>query len=162
MKSIFNLFRATADEPRIRELKNLSLFKQLTTREVRELEELLHERSYLKDEVIFDEGDVGLGLYIVVSGRIRVSFSHASLQQLAPECGPGDCLGELALFEEAQRTARAVAIEPTKVVALFRTEFFSLLERDRRIGVKILLELSRLVVGRSRKLLSGRLHLPTL
>jgi hypothetical protein len=52
-------------------------------------------------------------------------------------------------------------MEPTEVLALFRTEFFSLLERDRRIGVKILLELSRMVVLRSRRLLAGRQHLPT-
>jgi len=58
----------SADAQRIRELKALTLFKQLTARELRELEELLHERSYQKDEVIFDEGDAGLGLFIVVNG----------------------------------------------------------------------------------------------
>ncbi len=73
----------------------------------------------------------------------------------------GDFFGELALFEESQRTARAVALEPTQVLALFRTEFVSLLERDRGIGVKILFELSRTVVRRSRKLLANQPHLPT-
>ena len=83
------------------------------------------------------------------------------MQHLAPEFGPGDFFGELALFEEAERTARVVAIEPTEVLALFRTEFFSLLERNRRIGVKILFELAREVVSRSRKLLADRPHSPT-
>jgi CRP-like cAMP-binding protein len=87
--------------------------------------------------------------------------SHEALQRLAPEFGMGDYFGELALFEESQRTARAVALEPTQVLALFRTEFFSLLERDRGIGVKILFELSRTVVRRSRKLLTNQPHLPT-
>ena len=83
-----------------------------------------------------------------------------SLQRLAPEVGPGDFFGELALFEDSQRTARAVAGEPTQILALFRTEFFSLLERDRGIGLKILFELSRTVVGRARKLLASQPHLP--
>jgi CRP-like cAMP-binding protein len=102
-----------------------------------------------------------LGLFIVVSGRVKIVSSHAALQRLAPEFGPGDFLGELALFEESQRTARAVAMESTQVLALFRTEFVSLLERDRGIGVKILFELTRTVVGRSRKLLASQAHLPT-
>src|SRR5205085_866154 len=65
------LFRAAPDEPRIQALKELSLFKSLSARELRELDELLHERSYEKDEIIFDEGDTGLGLFIVVNGRVK-------------------------------------------------------------------------------------------
>jgi CRP/FNR family transcriptional regulator, cyclic AMP receptor protein len=161
MKSPFNFLRKSADDQRIGNLKALSLFKRLTVRELRELDELLHERSYQKDEVIFDEGDTGLGLFLVLSGRVKIVSSHAALQRLAPEFGPGDYFGELALFEESQRTAQAVALEPTQALALFRTEFFSLLERDRGIGVKILFELSRTVVLRSRKLLTNQSHLPT-
>jgi CRP/FNR family transcriptional regulator, cyclic AMP receptor protein len=161
MKSPFSFLRGSADDRRIESLKGLSLFKRLTVRELRELDELLHERSYQKEEVIFDEGDTGLGLFLVVSGRVKIVSSHAALQRLAPEFGPGDFLGELALFEESQRTARAVAVEPTQVLGLFRTEFISLLERDRGMGVKILFELSRTVVWRSRKLLASQSHLPT-
>ena len=161
MKSPFNFLRRSADDQRIANFKRLSLFRRLTARELRELDELLHARSYQKDEVIFDEGDTGLGLFIVVSGRVKIVSSHEALQRLAPEFGVGDYFGELALFEESQRTARAVALEPTQVLALFRTEFISLLERDRGIWVKILFELSRTVVRRSRKLLTSQPHLPT-
>jgi CRP/FNR family transcriptional regulator, cyclic AMP receptor protein len=161
MKLPFNFLGVAADDRRIENLKRLSLFKRLTARELRELDGLLHERSYQKDEVIFDEGDTGLGLFIVVSGRVKIVSSHAALQRLAPEFGSGDFFGELALFEESQRTARAVAVEPTQVLALFRMEFVSLLERDKGIGVKLLFELSRTVVSRSRKLLASQPHLPT-
>ena len=161
MKLPFNFLRVAADDRRAESLKGLSLFKRLTARELRELDELLHERSYQQDEVIFDEGDTGLGLFVVVSGRVKIVSSHAALQRLAPEFGPGDFFGELALFEESQRTARAVAVEPTQVLALFRTEFVSLLEHDRGIGVKIVFELARTVVWRSRKLLASQPHLPT-
>jgi CRP/FNR family transcriptional regulator, cyclic AMP receptor protein len=161
MKSPFNFLRVTADDQRINGLKGMGLFKRLTARELRELDQLLHERSYQKDEVIFDEGDMGLGLFIVVGGRVKILSSHAALVRLAPEFGPGDFFGELALFEESQRTARAVAVEPTQVLALFRTEFVSLLECDKGIGVKLLFELSRMVVSRSRKLLANQPHLPT-
>jgi CRP-like cAMP-binding protein len=161
MRSLFKFLQGSSDEPQLQYLKGLTLFRKLSTRELRELDELLHERSYQKDEVIFDEGDVGLGLYVVVSGKVKIVSSHAPLQRLAPEFGPGEFFGELALFEEAHRTGRALATEPTELLALFRTEFFSLLERNRGIGVKILFELSRTVVLRSRKLLSNQAHSPT-
>jgi CRP-like cAMP-binding protein len=140
----------------------MRLFKQLSPRELREVDELLHERSYQKDEIIFDEGDVGLGLFIIVSGRAKAVSSHAALQQLAPEFCCGDFFGELSLFDESSRTARVVAVEPARVVALFRTEFFSLLERNKGIGVKILFELSRAVCQRARNLALGPQHPPKL
>jgi CRP/FNR family transcriptional regulator, cyclic AMP receptor protein len=154
------LFSAAPDEPRIQELKELSLFKGLSARELRELDELLHERSYQKDEIIFDEGDTGLGLFIIVNGRVKICSSHSALQQLSPELGPGEFFGELSLFDDAARTARAIAIEPTQIVALFRTEFFSLLERNRSICAKILFELSRTVCQRSRQLATGAQRQP--
>ena len=155
MKWSLPFLNGAGDEPRLRELKAMRLFKQLTPRELREADELLHERSYQKDEIIFDEGDAGLGLFIVVSGRVKASSSHPALQQLAPEFCCGDFFGELSLFDESVRTARVVAVEPSRVVALFRTEFFSLMERNKSIGVKILFELSSAVCQRARNLALG-------
>jgi len=50
------IFRNHPDDERIRALKAMKLFKGLTSRELREVEQLLHERKYLKDEIIFDKG----------------------------------------------------------------------------------------------------------
>ena len=96
-----------------------------------------------------------MGLFIVVTGRAKALSSHAALQHLAPEFCCGDFFGELSLFDETLRTARVVALEPSRVVALFRTEFFSLLERNKSIGVKILFELSRALCQRARNLAFG-------
>jgi CRP/FNR family cyclic AMP-dependent transcriptional regulator len=155
MKWPVTFLNGASDEPRLRELRGMRLFKQLTPRELREADELLHERAYEKDEIIFDEGDAGLGLFIVVSGRVKVFSSHQALQQLAPEFCCGDFFGEMSLFDESLRTARVIAIEPARVVALFRTEFFSLLDRNKSIGVKILFELSKAVCQRARSLAIG-------
>jgi CRP/FNR family transcriptional regulator, cyclic AMP receptor protein len=157
-----DFLRRSTDGQRIQHLRGMSLFKELNARELREVDELLHERNYQKDEIVFDEGDVGLGLFIVVSGRVKVVSSHTPLQQLAPEFCCGDFFGEMSLFDEEPRMARVIATEPALVAALFRTEFFSLLERNRSIGAKILFELSRTVVRRSRLLLLNQQHLPSL
>src|SRR5690349_12119999 len=118
MKWPLDFFPRSADGAHLQELKAMRLFKDLTPRELREADELLHERTYQKDEIIFDEGDVGLGLFIVVSGRVKAFSTHSTLQQLAPEFCCGDFFGELSLFDDSPRTARVVAIEPSRVVAL--------------------------------------------
>ena len=155
MKLPLHFFNHASDLSRIEELRAISLFKGLNPRELREVDELLHERTYQKDEIIFDAGDVGLGLFIVVSGRVRAVSSRPDPEKLSAEFCCGDFFGEISLFDDSLRTSRVVAVEPSRVVALFRTEFFSLLERNHSIGTKILLELSKTVCHRLRRVLMG-------
>ena len=155
-------FGKEADNQKIEMLKSIPIFSQLTGKEVLELDELLHERVYEKDEIVFEEGDIGHGIYIVVSGKLKVNLSHESLKTLILEIGPGDLLGELTLFEEAPRTATVVALERTVMVALFQAEFSSLLSKNKSIGVKVLSEIARILIRRARQLALHEQHLPSL
>ena len=146
-------FHSAAENERIKGLKSLSLFHELTTKELLEVEELLHERNYEPDEIVFDEGDPGLGLFLVVKGRVKATPPGAHLQKLSLEIPPGEFFGELALFDQSHRSARVVAMEKTLAVALFRAEFFSLLQKNPKIAAKILFELARTVSRRARQLL---------
>ena len=155
-------FGKEADNQKIEMLKSIPIFSQLTGKEVLELDELLHERVYEKDEIIFEEGDIGHGIYIVVSGKLRINLSHASLKTLILEIGPGELLGELTLFEEAPRTATVAAVERTVMVALFQAEFSSLLSKNKSIGVKVLTEIARILIRRARQLVRHEQHPPSL
>src|SRR5215470_11006093 len=137
-----NLFGTAADRKSVETLRKLDVFSDLTFREALELDELLHERVFEKGEIIFQEGDIGQGIFVVVSGKVRVDASHRLLKQALPEFGPGEMLGELTLFEDAPRLATAIATERTVMVALLRAEFSSLLTRNTKIGVKILVRMS--------------------
>jgi CRP/FNR family cyclic AMP-dependent transcriptional regulator len=143
-------------------LRKLDVFSDLTFREALEVDELLHERVYEKGEIIFEEGDIGHGIFIVVSGKVRVDPSREILKNAVLEFGPGEMLGELTLFEEAPRFATVVAIERTVMVALLQAELSSLLTRNTKIGVKVLVKLSTTMCRRVRRLLFGQSHLPSL
>ena len=156
-----NLFGTRANSS-VQTLKNLDVFSELTFKEALEVDELLHERVYEKGEIIFQEGDVGHGIFIVVSGKVRVDPSREFLKDTELEFGPGEMLGELTLFEEAPRLATVVAMEKTVMVALLRAEFSSLLTRNTKIGVKVLVKLSTTLSRRIRHLLLGQRHLPSL
>ncbi len=157
-----SFFSAPANRKSVERLRQLDAFRELTFNEALEVEELLHERVYEKNEIIFEEGDLGHGIFIVVSGKVRADPSHELLKMAVLEFGPGEMLGELSLFEEAPRIATVVAVERTVMVALFRAEFFSLLTRNTKIGVKVLVKLSSTMSRRTRHLLLHEHHLPSL
>jgi len=157
-----NLFGTRADRKSAETLRKLDVFRDLSFREALEVNELLHERVYEKGELIFEAGDIGHGIFIVVSGKVRVDPSQQLLKEAMLEFGPGEVLGELTLFEEAPRFATVVAMERTVMLALFRAEFSSLLTRNTKIGVKVLVRLSTTMCQRVRRLLLGERHLPSL
>ena len=154
-------FKSDTNEQRVEMLKNVPIFHELTNKEILEVDELLHERTYEPDEIIFEEGDQGHGVFIIISGKVRVDPSHKLLKTANLEFGPGELVGELTLFDEAPRTATVVAIERTVVVALFQAEFSSLLTKNKSIGVKVLNEIARVLSRRTLQLLLQEKHCPS-
>jgi CRP-like cAMP-binding protein len=157
-----NSFRTPANRERVETLRNLDVFRDLTFKEVLELDELLHERVYENGEIIFEEGDIGHGIFVVVSGKVRVDPTGELFKDAVLEFGPGEMLGELSLFEEAPRFATVVAVERTVTVALFRAEFSTLLTKNTKIGAKVLMRLCTTICQRVRRLLLRERHSPSL
>jgi CRP-like cAMP-binding protein len=157
-----NFFRTPANKKSVERLRRLDVFRDLSFNEALELEELLHERVFEKGEIVFEEGDIGHGIFVVISGRVRVESSHEWLKKAVLEFGPGEMLGELTLFEEAPRLATVVAVEPTVMVGLFRAEFSSLLTKNTKIGAKVLVKLCTTICQRARRLMLHENHTPSL
>jgi CRP/FNR family cyclic AMP-dependent transcriptional regulator len=110
----------------------------------------MHERNYLADEVIFDEGEEGQGLFLVLSGRVKIVLP-AGAPTLLLELGPGAFFGEVALLDQSVRSAQARAVEDTQIVVLFRAEFYSLLETHSNIASRISFQLARVLAARLRQ-----------
>ena len=73
------LFSKEEDSPRVKQLRALSLFSTLSPRELKTVDGLLHERSYLEDEVIFDQGEEGQALYIPLLEQVK---GHIGARQI--------------------------------------------------------------------------------
>ena len=136
--------------PRLQLLKNVVLFKDLSMRDLAMVNSMMHERRYIADEVIFDEGEEGQGLFVVLKGRVKITLP-ANVDTILIELGPGAFFGEVALLDQSVRTAQARAIEDTQIVALFRTEFYSLLETHSAIASRISFQLARVLAARLRQ-----------
>lgn len=129
-------------------LKRIPIFEGLTYKELKSVERILHRRTYKADEFIFKEYEPGVGMYIIESGKVNITLGKE--QKLLVLLSNGDFFGEMALILEGQRTASAVAKEPTKLLGFFQPDLFNLLETTPKIGNKILLHLAQMIAERLR------------
>jgi CRP-like cAMP-binding protein len=94
---------------------------------------------YETEQYIFRKGDPGRGVMSIVSGRVRVSTRSAENREVVlAVIGPGEILGEIATIDGGERTADAVAMEPTEVLFIGRTEFLGFLERNPQACLRLL------------------------
>ncbi len=143
-------------------LRNVPIFQTLNRNELLEVDELLHERNYEAGEIIFEKGEMGHGIYIILEGRVKVNPCPEMPASAVLELSRNEIIGELSLFDEAPRLATVVAVERTAMAALFRSEFSSLLTTNKNIGVKVLVEVTRILGRRARQLLVREKHVPTI
>jgi CRP-like cAMP-binding protein len=147
---LFGLTPTPARNPRLHLLKNVVLFKDLSMRDLAMVDSLMHERRYLAEEVIFDENEEGQGLFVVLSGRVKIAYPN-SANAILIELGPGAFFGEVAILDHDVRTAQARAIEDTQILALFRADFYNLLETHSSIASRISFQLARVLAARLRQ-----------
>lgn len=137
-------------------LHQVPLFSSLSKRELKRLEHLLHDRRYTANEVVFEQGEEGLGMYVVVEGKVQITTHNGDGAKPLAELGNGQFFGELALLDGAPRSATVTAMEPSRLIGFFRTEFLELLETNGRTGTKISLQLARMTGSRLRQTLEGQ------
>ncbi|MDT8285936.1 MAG: cyclic nucleotide-binding domain-containing protein [Elusimicrobiales bacterium] len=133
-------------------LRRIRLFEGISKKSLIHVLENLQERTYLKGETIFAEGDIGRALFIVFSGKVTLTKLNPETGKAEPlaEVNPGEFFGEMALLEEMPRSAGAAAAEETQVFMLFKTKLESLLFSYPRIGVVIASQLAKILSARLR------------
>jgi serine/threonine-protein kinase len=80
-------------------------------------------------QVIFHEGDPGDFTIRIKYGRIEISKENQGSKKVLAELGPGDILGELAVFSDLPRTATAIALEDTAVYLMRSAEVNAEMEK---------------------------------
>ena len=104
------------------------------------------EVSVAAGEAIIREGEIGDTMYFVVSGRAQVSkVAEAGCQIELATLEPGQYFGEMALFDNLERSATVTALEPTKLLMLHRREFNEVVREYPQVAMQICTDLSRRV-----------------
>ncbi len=129
-------------------LRKVPLFSDLAEPELVRFGEVTREREYPKNSVILFEDDPGDALYIVSSGQVKVVLiGEDGREVILSVLGDGDFFGEMSLIDDEPRSAHVIAMKDSRLLVLRREDFQSELQREPRIGLKLL----RVLVQRLRR-----------
>ncbi len=115
-------------------LRHMPLFQHLTYVELVEVLNVSDVHRFEADETVFDEGQIGEEVYVVLEGMVSIRKGNMELARL----GPGGHFGEMAIMDKGPRSARVIAEQKTRLIAVGRRPLFALMRRDKEIAVKLL------------------------
>ena len=113
----------------ITQLKKSFLFCGLPDNELEILAQKISSQTLKKDEVLFHKGDLGNSLFMIDEGFLDIITEDKQGGTLIlNQCGPGETIGEMSLFDEEPRSAGVIAKTDAHILALKRDAFFDLLQ----------------------------------
>ena len=115
-----------------------SLLSDLPERCLEQLASEGRERTLSKNQVLFQKDDPGDYVAVVLSGCLKIcAYSPSGHETVLNLLRRGDIAGELAAIDGAERSADAVALEPTTVLTLSRGTITRMLEGDAEFAAGI-------------------------
>ena len=120
-------------------LKAVTLFASLSQRFLQGLAKACVERTFEPDDVIVKQGNPGIGLFIIVEGKVKIVKINEQGEHLELAThGPGEVIGEMSVLDGANRSADVVAVEPTRCLVLSAWDFKSFMESHPEVALDIL------------------------
>jgi len=119
-----------------------SLLHLLASVDRQMLFELMTEQHYAAGEIVFNEGEEGDALYLIWAGRVAVVRGDWQAPVVLGYRGPGETVGEMAVLDDAPRSASVLALEPLRLLRIDRAGFMQLLNSNPAIGASIMVSLS--------------------
>ena len=146
-------------------LKKVPIFQNLNGHELHKIEQRLYgPRNWRAGEMIINQGDPGLGMYIVVSGQVRiVQMGDDGFEKQLATLTRGNFFGAQALVDESPRPASAYALQPCSLLVFCRPDLLELLENNIPLALKMVEGLAQALSADLLELLeklSGQLRTP--
>jgi CRP/FNR family transcriptional regulator, cyclic AMP receptor protein len=114
---------------------------------------MVHQSMVLGDEVtqffraghrFFETGDHGEVMYVVMSGEVEITLRGRVLETV----GVGNIFGEMAIIDDRERSAEAVAKSDVKVVVIDHDRFLFLTRNDPMFALRVM----KIITARLRRL----------
>lgn len=91
-------------------------------------------RHYVVGDVVFDKDDPGDAMYVVRSGAVDLMTDGTVLERVAAD----GLFGEMALLDRTERSATAIAREPTTLIRISRSRFRELIQREPHFALHVM------------------------
>jgi CRP-like cAMP-binding protein len=125
-------------------LQSVPALSHLSSSALYAMAEVTHRRTYRRGESLYYEGDPGLGLYVVESGRVRLVTNRdpdrpCELRVL----DTNEMIGGLSLLGDFRRLETAEAMAEAQVLGFFRPDLKNVMRRAPKAGAEIVMALAR-------------------
>lgn len=116
-----------------------SLFSHLSPEAIYRLIELAQIQAFQRGDLILQEGQVGLGCFIIISGKVEVVKSlNKPRQRVLTILGKGEILGEMAVVDDQPHSASVRALEDTQCIMIERWDFKAQMQAYPEIALQLL------------------------
>jgi CRP/FNR family transcriptional regulator, cyclic AMP receptor protein len=137
-------------------LREIEVLKNFTENERRILSNSLHMRNFDDNDVIFKQGDVGVGFYFLYSGHVEITIaaeesenSEAQEGEYVLSLDKGDYFGELALLQDRNlRNATITTRGGCTLLGVFRPDLEEMIDNHPVVAAKLLQSISMIVANR--------------
>jgi len=124
-------------------LQNIPLFANLPKKDLETLTQRAITKNYPKNTILVSEGDETNSLFVIDSGRVKVFLSDNEGKEIVINVhGKGDYFGEIALLDDAPRSASVMTTEPCRVVLILKKDFEECLRQNPSIALCLLKDLT--------------------
>lgn len=125
-------------------IENIPLFAGLSAGDLKAISAHAVTKSYAKNTVIINEGDVSDSLYVILSGRVKVFLSDEEGKEVILNTqGAGDYFGELALIDEEPRSASVMTLDDSKLSIVSKRDFEGCLVSHPQIALRVIKGLTK-------------------
>jgi len=136
--------RATNTVDSVTLLQQVYLFKHLDEAELNAIASSSREVSFKKNAIVMTEGDVGESMYIIKSGSVKVFVSDTDGKELILyHQDTGSVVGDIALLDDAPRSASVTAMETTTALMLNKQRFLDLLRQHPELSIGVIRSLTQ-------------------
>jgi uncharacterized membrane protein len=120
-------------------LRSVPLFASLDDDAAKQLRSLLREKTVPRNTALFNQGDQGNAMYLIESGRVRISIRDEDEQELTlAELAQGDFFGEMSIIDGRQRSADARVLEEARLAVLPRDDFLRFVRTKPDVALEML------------------------
>ena len=124
---------------KIETIRRIPLFATLTEEEFSRLSPIFVERTYRRNQIIFLEEETGEYMYMVLSGKVKVTKSvPGGKQVLLTIHGAGDFFGEMSLLDGKTAAATVSAMEDARIVSISGSDFRKYLLTNEKVMHQII------------------------
>jgi cAMP-binding proteins - catabolite gene activator and regulatory subunit of cAMP-dependent protein kinases len=118
-------------------IKKIDFFSGLDDKILNKISDACIARQFTRNETIVRQGEMGLGLYIIARGRVKVDREQGGVRTQVAELGPEQFFGDMALLDNKPRSATVTGIEDSECLLLTRDSFIRLMNKYPEIPIRM-------------------------